>query len=277
MAGLLAAALHLGPLGLAAAPALPELKERADLRIGDSLLVDSRVMGEARRINVYTPQLLPGQQPSPLPLLLVLDGGMGEDFLHIAGLLQVGVANGSVRPFRLVGIENTERRRDLTGPTQNEDDRKMAPRVGGSERFRRFVRDEVLPLIEARYPSTAERALMGESLAGLFVFETLLQEPQLFDHYIAIDPSLWWNDKALLAQAAKGIGLAEQPKHLFMAYGADMLRGEAPTRAALQAGAQAGLRWRLELAPDEGHSTLYHPMALKALRALLKPAEAPKP
>ena len=57
------------------------------------------------------------------------DGGIGEDFLHVAGLLQVSVGNGTMRPFLLVGIENTERRRDMTGPTRVEEDRRIAPRV----------------------------------------------------------------------------------------------------------------------------------------------------
>ena len=54
----------------------------------------------------------------------------------MAGLVQVLVGNGTMRPFLLVGIENTERRRDMTGPTQNAEDRKIAPRVGGSAAFR---------------------------------------------------------------------------------------------------------------------------------------------
>ena len=79
------------------------------------------------------------------------DGGMAEDFLHVAGLLQVSVGNGTMRPFLLVGIENTERRRDMTGPTEIADDKKIAPRVGGSAAFRKFIRDELMPLVKQRY------------------------------------------------------------------------------------------------------------------------------
>ena len=56
--------------------------------------------------------------------------------VHVAGLVQVSVGKGTMRPFILVGIENTERRRDMTGPTENEQDKKVAPRVGGSAAFR---------------------------------------------------------------------------------------------------------------------------------------------
>ncbi len=111
------------------------------------------------------------------------DGGMAEDFLHVAGLVQVSVGNGTMRPFLLVGIENTERRRDMTGSTENEEDKKIAPRVGGSAAFRRFLREELMPQVKERYRTTEETAIVGESLAGLFVVETFLLEPDLFDIY----------------------------------------------------------------------------------------------
>ena len=129
------------------------------------------------------------------------DGGIGEDFLHVAGLIQVSAANGTMRPHLLVGIENTQRRRDLTGPTGSEDDRKIAPVVGGSAAFRGFIREELMPDVRRRYRTTREASIVGESLAGLFVVETFLLEPDLFDTYIAVDPSLWWNDRKLLEAA----------------------------------------------------------------------------
>lgn len=116
------------------------------------------------------------------------DGGSAEDFLHIAGLVQVSVGNGTMQPFILVGIENTERRRDMTGPTKSAEDKKIAPRVGGSEAFRKFVRTELMPEVKGRYRTTDETAVVA---SRLFVVETLLLEPNLFDIYIAFDPSLW--------------------------------------------------------------------------------------
>lgn len=90
----------------------------------------------------------------------------------------------------------------MTGPTDVAEDRKIAPRVGASQAFRAFIRSESMPEIARRYPITGETAIVGESIAGLFVVETLLVEPDLFDTYIAIDPSLWWNKGQLVARAA---------------------------------------------------------------------------
>lgn len=101
------------------------------LVIGDSFTIASKVLGETRRINVYMPPGYDDPPKAPVPVIYMPDGGMAEDFLHVAGLVQVSVGNATMRPFLLVGIENTERRRDMTGPTDVDEDRKIAPRVGG--------------------------------------------------------------------------------------------------------------------------------------------------
>jgi predicted alpha/beta superfamily hydrolase len=206
------------------------------------------------------------------------DGGLAEDFLHVAGLLQVSSDNGSMRPFILVGIENTQRRRDTTGPTDNAEDKKIAPVVGGSAAFRAFIRKELMPRIQQRYRTTNETAVVGESLAGLFVVETLLLEPDLFDTYIAFDPSLWWNDKKLITGAGERLrkmgGMAAgRSKTLYL--GASGEKGMAPLMQqfteVLAKDAPASLHWHEEPFPAETHATIYQPAALKAFRTLFKP------
>src|SRR5437763_8788278 len=203
----------------------------APLAIGDTWTIASSHLGETRRINVYRPPGIPAGQA--LPVMVMPDGGLQEDFLHVAGLLQVGAGNGTVRPFLLVGIENTERRRDLTGPTDSARDRAIAPRVGGSQAFRDFIRTELLPEVRKRYPVTAETAIVGESLAGLFVIETLALEPDLFDTWIAIDPSLWWNDGRLARRLANDPLPLKGHKTLVIALSSDGLAfTDAPAVAA---------------------------------------------
>lgn len=246
----------------------------APLVIGDTFTMESKALGEARRINVYAP---PGYGESPdtrVPVLYMPDGGMAEDFLHVAGLVQVSVGNGTMRPFLLVGIENTQRRRDMTGPTENEEDKKIAPQVGGSEAFRKFIRNELMPEVKRRYRTTDETAIVGESLAGLFVVETFLLEPDLFDTYIAFDPSLWWNNRKLVHGA--GEQLRARPtlqKTLYFASSDEKDLAETAQRLSeiLGKNAPPGIHWHYEKMPEEKHSTIYHPAALKAFRAVLKP------
>ncbi len=136
-------------------------------------------------------------------VLYMPDGGIEEDFPHVADDVDAAIRAGEMRPTVVVGIENTERRRDMTGPTEVESDRKIAPRVGGSAKFRAFIRDELMPAVKQRYRTRGPTAIVGESLAGLFVVETFLDQPRMFDTYIALSPSLWWNGQALVRGAAK--------------------------------------------------------------------------
>jgi hypothetical protein len=81
---------------------------------------------------------------------------MAEDFPHVTATVQSLITAGAMRPFIVVGIENPERRRDMTGPTEVAEDRKIAPRVGGSAAFRTFIRDELMPMDIVLGTSTAE-------------------------------------------------------------------------------------------------------------------------
>jgi predicted alpha/beta superfamily hydrolase len=259
-----------------AAPALHAANASATqpLVIGETFTLESKLLDETRRINIYLP---PGYAKSDakMPVLYMPDGGLAEDFLHVAGLVQVSVGNETMRPFILVGIENTERRRDLTGPTDNAKDKTIAPRVGGSVLFRKFIRDELMPEIRKRYRTTDENAIVGESLAGLFVVETFFLDPDLFDIYIAIDPSLWWNDHKLVDGAAASLYARPRlEKSLWLASSSEFIGDVDQTKALaeiLKADAPPGFKWHYEAMPQEKHATIYHPAALKAFRLMLAP------
>jgi predicted alpha/beta superfamily hydrolase len=255
-------------------------EKAAPLVVGETFTIDSKILKETRRINVYLPPSYAESRDLRLPVLYMPDGGMAEDFLHVAGLVQVSVGNGTMRPFILVGIENTERRRDMTGPTEDEEDKKIAPRVGGSQAFRKFLREELMPQVKERYRTTPETAIVGESLAGLFVVETFLLEPDLFDTYIAFDPSLWWNRQALVQGAGERLRARPKMEKTLYFASSDEPGIVAPTERlaeVLTKAAPPGLHWHYEKMPEEKHSTIYHPAALKAFRAVFKPPVASKP
>jgi len=263
-------------IGIAVAP-LKADDDATPLVIGETFVIRSSVLEEQRRINVYLPPVYKESQDVRLPVLYMLDGGLGEDFLHIAGLVQVSVGNGTMRPFVLVGIENTHRRRDLTGPTRNTDDKKIAPVVGKSAAFRTFLRDELMAQINRRYRTTKETAVVGESLAGLFVVETFLLEPALFDTYIAIDPSLWWNDQELVKGAAERLrSWPKLTKTLYLAQSAEeKVEGVANRLVEVfRRQTSSEIRWHYRSLPDERHATVFHPAALTAFRTVFKPPDS---
>jgi uncharacterized protein len=239
----------------------------------DSFTVQSRALGEPRRVNVYAP---PGYRASGarLPVLYMPDGGLDEDFPHVVRTVDSLIALRAIRPVLVVGIPNTQRRRDLTGPTRFARDSAIAPRVGGSAAFRRFVREELIPAVSARYRTTRERAIVGESLAGLFVVETFLREPALFDHYVALDPSLWWDGGSLVDSAAARLAaLDAAPRTLYLASSEteDIAAGTARLAALLRGAPPRGLAWRYAPRPDLTHATIFRAVKPAALVDALRP------
>jgi predicted alpha/beta superfamily hydrolase len=107
----------------------------------------------------------------------------------------------------------------------------------------------------------------------LFVVETFLLEPDLFDTYIAFDPSLWWNNQKLVGDAGGLLRARPQTgKTLYLASSSEDTEATPRFADVLGKDAPPGLRWHHEKMPDEKHSTIYHPAALKAFRAIFKPA-----
>ncbi len=239
--------------------------------------LESKVLGETRRINVYTPPGY-GEGAVAYPVLYMPDGGLEEDFVHVAEAVHAGIVWSKVKPMLVVGVENTERRRDLTGPTEVATDREIAKRVGGSAAFRAFLRDELMPAIAARYRVTDESGLIGESLAGLFVVETFLLEPALFDHYLAFSPSLWWNDRRLAKDAEAA--LRRDPSlrgslYLTTADEEDIVASTKLLAEALAKAAPAGLVWSYQPMPEQFHDTIFRASAPRALRTVFPAAVDP--
>ena len=134
--------------------------------------------------------------------------------------------------------------------------------MGGSQAYRTFIRTELMPEVARRYRTTSESAIVGESLAGLFVVETLALEPDLFDTYIAIDRSLWWNDgmlqKRLIADPPRSVGR----KRLFIGVSRDGAPGLDHATLEAAFGGIGNLELHYREWPAETHATVYHPAAL---------------
>jgi predicted alpha/beta superfamily hydrolase len=238
----------------------------------DTMTVQSRVLGEPRLINVHTPVGYAADAARRYPVLYMPDGGMDEDFPHVVATVDSLIALGKIRPVMVVGIPNTQRRRDLTGPTRVKADSAIAPRVGESAAFRRFMSTELFPAIDSLYRTTNERSIVGESLAGLFIVETLLRAPDMFQHYIAFDPSLWWNEGALTDSVRAFTSTMDaRPRTLFVAGSDDAIAtGTTPFADSLNAAARRGLTFIYVPRPDLLHPTIFRGTAPAALARVLK-------
>jgi predicted alpha/beta superfamily hydrolase len=233
----------------------------------DSFTINSKIVGEVRTINVWTPDGY-AQQTDSLPVMYMPDGGVKEDFSHIANTLAALIKAKKIPPMILVGIENTQRRRDLSGPTEVEEDKKIAPVVGESAKFRAFVKEELFPEINKRYRTTNKKGIIGESLAGLFIVETFFVSPDMFDYYIAMDPSLWWNNHYLVKTAKENLAKfpADEKRLWFAGSSAKDIHQHTVALSKILATSNVkNLRWTYSDEPKEKHNTIYRATKEKAI------------
>lgn len=229
--------------------------------------IDSKEVGEKRTMNVWLPPNYAESKDS-LTVVYMPDGGIQEDFPHIANTIAELVASKKIKPVILVGIENTQRRRDLSPPTNVEEDKKIAPVVGESAKFRAFLQNELIPEVNKRYRTTNEKGILGESLAGLFVVETLMLHPEMFDFYVAFDPSLWWNEKNLVKTAKENLAKfpTVQKKFWFAGSNAkDIYKNTRDLEKILKTENLPNLKWKYSDEPKEEHQTIFRATKEKAL------------
>ncbi|NRD20244.1 alpha/beta hydrolase [Winogradskyella eckloniae] len=181
---------------------IPKKISETDFSIGKSIKIESTILKETRDINIYLPLNYSADSLKTYPVIYLLDGSKDEDFIHIAGIVQFGSFSwiNMVPESIVVGIGNVDRKRDFTYPSKNELDQKEFPTSGQSEKFIRFLENELQLFIESNYRTNSMKTIIGQSLGGLLVTEILYKKPELFDNYIIVSPSLWWDDEKLLDQ-----------------------------------------------------------------------------
>jgi hypothetical protein len=266
-----------------ASPGTAQAPEGKPIAIGTSHLLPSAILKGDREINIRLPAgYASAKEPKRYPVLYVLDGAVDQDFPHIAGLAQHGEISATFDEFILVGIGTKKRIWELTTPTQDErystyyranGEAVEFASGGGAAEFRRHIAEEVIPFVENNYRTDGRRTLMGESLAALFVVDTLLRQPALFDDYVAISPSMWWNREELGTRSAemlKAQRLDGRRLYVTMASeGGTMQRGLDRLLAALKSPAAGALKWTyVDRRDSEHHGSIYHLAALDALRTL---------
>ncbi len=178
--------------------------EKENIVIGKTDSVQSNILGENRKIWIHVPDVAPNSKER-FPVVYVLDGD--GHFSSVVGMIQqLNSVNGNTMCPKMivVGITNTDRTRDLT-PTHIDVDPMMNDSVfprtsGGGEKFISFIEKELMPFIESKYPTAPHKMLIGHSLGGLTVMQIFVHHNTLFNSYICIDPSMWWDNEKLLKE-----------------------------------------------------------------------------
>ncbi|WP_296705886.1 alpha/beta hydrolase-fold protein [Algoriphagus sp.] len=172
-----------------------EVKAQSFSQIGIKDSVYSKVLDESRVFYVQFPEGFDPESGKKYPTAYILDG---ENLLPALSVTQNFYSGGFVPDMILIGVSNHQNRtRDLT-PSIVEPS--WEPN-GGATNFLEFIAQELIPYVEKMYPVTGYRSLIGHSYGGLFAINTLLHRPELFENYLAIDPSLDWDDQLMLKQA----------------------------------------------------------------------------
>ena len=243
-------------------------EEPPALTFGEVARWTSKVLGEERRLNVLLP---PGYHGGTerYPVLYLLDGAAEEDYFHAAGLVDFLATYGVIPPTIVVGISNVDRKRDFTPPTANEEEKKALPTSGGAAKFITFLEGELVPYVEAHYRTAGARTLVGQSLGGLLAAQVLLEKPSLFDQYVIISPSLWWDGQSLVRGAAEKIRqnrAAGRAIYLSVAEEPDDMKATAEKLASLLAADRwQDQRFCFQHLPTETHATSHHLSLYRAL------------
>lgn len=165
------------------------------------LTLKSTVLGEDRIILVRTPAEYATNKAS-YPVLYMTDGDghMG----HTASTIEFLTRNGRIPEMIVVGVTNTDRTRDLTpakSTNKNAAGELQFPTAGGANNFLKFFETELIPHIEKEYRVQPYRILAGHSFGGLFAIHAMISKPGLFNSYIAVSPSLQWENAEAFKRA----------------------------------------------------------------------------
>ena len=242
--------------------------------------LQSKELGEKRTLNIYLPEGYNPNDSVRYPVIYLLDGSADEDFIHIAGLVQFYSFEwiNQLPKSILVGIANVDRKRDFTFPSDVKPT-VPTPNSGHSEKFISFIEKELQPFLDKKYKTTPDKTIIGQSLGGLLATEVLMTKPTLFNKYIIISPSLWWDNGSLLEQHPAI--LTENDKQQTDVYIAVGKEGVTPTEIPRVMEVDANLladklkRTKsknvnvfFDYLPSENHATIMHEAVMNAFQFL---------
>jgi len=222
--------------------------------------IKSTVLGEDRVILVRTPVGYETNKVS-YPVLYMTDGDahMG----HTASTIEFLTQNGRISDLILVGVTNTDRTRDLTpvkSSNKNAAGELQFPTSGGADNFLKFFETELIPEIEKEYRVQPYRILAGHSLGGLFAIHAMITKPGLFNSYVAVSPSLQWENNEEMKRVENFLKNQKESKvTLFASIGNEPGPiGDAfdNLKDLLSKSNIKGFEWQAERMADEDHGSV---------------------
>ncbi|WP_448547704.1 alpha/beta hydrolase-fold protein [Thalassotalea fusca] len=185
-----------------------------EIVIGESETLHSKVLNEKRLIFVSLPEGYEENDYS-YPVLYFTDAE--AHFEIMVSTVNFLRKSNIIPPIILVGIQSgANRTRDLTPRVFNEEDKKhpwfQSVEYGGANKFLTFIEQELLPHVDKKYRTADFRVFSGHSFGGLFSIYAYVNKPELFDGFMAISPSLGWDDERIVKEAKQKIEQNALPK-----------------------------------------------------------------
>ena len=233
------------------------------ITIGETITIESKILGEERIILVSTP---PGydQSAQSYPVLYMTDGG--QHLTHTRGTVDFLARNGLMPQVIVVGVNNTDRTRDLS-PThvarRTIDGRVFEnPTSGGAPKFLDFFEQELFPYVEANYRTLPIKLFTGHSFGGLFALNAFLTRPTMFNAVLSVSPNLGWDEDYAVRQADSFFDDRDELNAtLFVAMANEEEGDPAPTNLdrlekAMAAADAKGFEWQVMRMPEENHGSV---------------------
>lgn len=261
-----------------------DLMAQQEVVIGSKHSIQSAILNEERAFWVYLPVDYNNKKfaQAKYPVVYLLDG---ESNFHSFTGMQESLSKGPyamVPQMIVVGIINTDRTRDLTPTAAGNqaffDTRKVIMKgSGGNKNFIDFLAKELRPYIDSACRTSGYNILTGHSFGGLTAVNILFNRTALFNAYIIIDPSLWWDNEVMLRQAdtilstknfaQRNIYLAQANKEIIpQDTTTDMQRGISSFYQQLRSKKSQSLRWGYKYYEAEDHGTVPVPAAYDGLK-----------
>jgi len=255
--------------------------------VADVFVIHSKILNEDRKLFIYNPDTVGGNVLPAYPVLYLLEE---NDMPMVAGMVKyLSSYNEQLPAMLVVGIDgNGQRIRDLTpshslyddvGKLDSDPNSWLRP-SGGGDRFLRFVREEVMPFVERKYRTAPFKILAGHSVGGLTAVHALNAQPGMFNAYLAVSPSLWWDNGAYLRSAVQHLppsGTAR--KFLFVADSPETGTFPAYMKKFLDvlgAHKAGSFEWEHRFYPNETHGSVAAKSYYDGLRFLYPQWNAPE-
>jgi predicted alpha/beta superfamily hydrolase len=216
----------------------------------DSL--NSSVLKQNRKISIFLPEGYE-KSDSKFPVIYVLDAD-GRD-QHTVPTARFLFVNNKMPKAIIVGVFNVDRNHDFLP-----DSSQSAPTGGGADNFLKFFRGELIPYIDKNFKTEPYKVLIGHSYGGVFTMHALLTDPDLFDAYIAIDPSFWYKNQMQVKSAQNEFTKSKNWKKSVFITGRegggmkDM--GITPMEKILKSSSPKELDWKVVAYAEEDHGSV---------------------